>query len=211
MLQKINYSKILDNTIEDIRRRGVRPRLMLHSCCAPCSSYVLEYLSAYFDITVFYYNPNIYPEEEFYKRLDQQRLFIERFPASGDVGFIGTQHRSEEFYAIAGGLETEPEGGRRCHACFRLRLKETALAAVKEGADYFTTTLSISPYKDSQVLNRIGGEIAAQTGVRYLYSDFKKKDGYKRSTELSREYGMYRQNYCGCVYSLKARTDQQGI
>lgn len=206
-MNKINYQNELDKTLSDIERAGTTPSLLLHSCCAPCSSYVLEYLSRYFKITVFYYNPNIYPEEEFYKRRSEQERFISQLPAKNPVSFIGTEHMSEEFYKAVKGLEHIREGGERCFACYRLRLEESAMAARNMGADYFTTTLSISPMKNAQKLNEIGGELGEKYGVKYLFSDFKKRNGYKRSTELSREYGIYRQNYCGCVFSLRERNE----
>lgn len=206
-MNKINYQNELDKTLSDIERAGTTPSLLLHSCCAPCSSYVLEYLSRYFKITVFYYNPNIYPEEEFYKRRSEQERFISQLPAKNPVSFIGTEHMSEEFYKAVKGLEHIREGGERCFACYRLRLEESAIAARDMGADYFTTTLSISPMKNAQKLNEIGGELGEKYGVKYLFSDFKKRNGYKRSTELSREYGIYRQNYCGCVFSLRERNE----
>ena len=206
-MNKINYQNELDKTLSDIERAGTTPSLLLHSCCAPCSSYVLEYLSRYFKITVFYYNPNIYPEEEFYKRRSEQERFISQLPTKNPISFIGTEHMSEEFYKAVKGLEHIREGGERCFACYRLRLEESAIAARDMGADYFTTTLSISPMKNSQKLNEIGGELGEKYGVKYLFSDFKKRNGYKRSTELSREYGIYRQNYCGCVFSLRERNE----
>lgn len=206
-MNKINYQNELDKTLSDIERAGTIPSLLLHSCCAPCSSYVLEYLSRYFKITVFYYNPNIYPEEEFYKRRSEQERFISQLPAKNPISFIGTEHMSEEFYKAVKGLEHIREGGERCFACYRLRLEESAIAARDMGADYFTTTLSISPMKNAQKLNEIGGELGEKYGVKYLFSDFKKRNGYKRSTELSREYGIYRQNYCGCVFSLRERNE----
>lgn len=206
-MNKINYQNELDKTLSDIERAGTTPSLLLHSCCAPCSSYVLEYLSRYFKITVFYYNPNIYPEEEFYKRRSEQERFISQLPAKNPISFIGTDHMSEEFYKAVKGLEHIREGGERCFACYRLRLEESAMAARDMGADYFTTTLSISPMKNAQKLNEIGGELGEKYGVKYLFSDFKKRNGYKRSTELSREYGIYRQNYCGCVFSLRERNE----
>lgn len=206
-MNKINYQNELDKTLSDIERAGTTPSLLLHSCCAPCSSYVLEYLSRYFKITVFYYNPNIYPEEEFYKRRSEQERFISQLPAKNPISFIGTEHMSEEFYKAVKGLEHIREGGERCFACYRLRLEESAIAARDMGADYFTTTLSISPMKNAQKLNEIGGELGEKYGVKYLFSDFKKRNGYKRSTELSREYGIYRQNYCGCVFSLRERNE----
>lgn len=206
-MNKINYQNELDKTLSDIERAGTTPSLLLHSCCAPCSSYVLEYLSRYFKITVFYYNPNIYPEEEFYKRRSEQERFISQLPTKNPISFIGTEHMSEEFYKAVKGLEHIREGGERCFACYRLRLEESAMAASDMGADYFTTTLSISPMKNAQKLNEIGGELEEKYGVKYLFSDFKKRNGYKRSTELSREYGIYRQNYCGCVFSLRERNE----
>ena len=206
-MNKINYQNELDKTLSDIERAGTTPSLLLHSCCAPCSSYVLEYLSRYFKITVFYYNPNIYPEEEFYKRRSEQERFISQLPAKNPISFIGTEHMSEEFYKAVKGLEHIREGGERCFACYRLRLEESAMAARDMGADYFTTTLSISPMKIARKLNEIGGELEEKYGVKYLFSDFKKRNGYKRSTELSREYGIYRQNYCGCVFSLRERNE----
>lgn len=206
-MNKINYQNELDKTLSDIERAGTTPSLLLHSCCAPCSSYVLEYLSRYFKITVFYYNPNIYPEEEFYKRRSEQERFISQLPTKNPISFIGTDHMSEEFYKAVKGLEHIREGGERCFACYRLRLEESAMAARDMGADYFTTTLSISPMKNAQKLNEIGGELGEKYGVKYLFSDFKKRNGYKRSTELSREYGIYRQNYCGCVFSLRERNE----
>lgn len=206
-MNKINYQNELDKTLSDIERAETTPSLLLHSCCAPCSSYVLEYLSRYFKITVFYYNPNIYPEEEFYKRRSEQERFISQCPAKNPISFIGTEHMSEEFYKAVKGLEHIREGGERCFACYRLRLEESAIAARDMGADYFTTTLSISPMKNAQKLNEIGGELGEKYGVKYLFSDFKKRNGYKRSTELSREYGIYRQNYCGCVFSLRERNE----
>lgn len=207
-MNKINYQNELDRTLCDIERAGTTPTLLLHSCCAPCSSYVLEYLSRYFKITVFYYNPNIYPEEEFYKRRSEQERFISELPAKNPISFMGTEHMSEDFYRAVKGLEHIREGGERCFACYRLRLEESAAAARDMGADYFTTTLSISPMKNAQKLNEIGGELGEKYGVKYLFSDFKKRNGYKRSTELSKEYGIYRQNYCGCVFSLRERTER---
>lgn len=206
-MNKINYQNELDKTLSDIERAGTTPSLLLHSCCAPCSSYVLEYLSRYFKITVFYYNPNIYPEEEFYKRRSEQERFISQLPTKNPISFIGTEHMSEEFYKAVKGLEHIREGGERCFACYKLRLEESAMAARDMGADYFTTTLSISPMKNARKLNEIGGELEEKYGVKYLFSDFKKRNGYKRSTELSREYGIYRQNYCGCVFSLRERNE----
>ncbi|MBQ9768468.1 MAG: epoxyqueuosine reductase QueH [Lachnospiraceae bacterium] len=199
--QKVNYQKILDDTIATKQKEGVVPKLLLHSCCAPCSSYVLEYLSQYFEITVLYYNPNISPASEYAARVAEQERLIKEFPAKYPISFLAGAYHPEEFYAAVKGLEDCPEGGKRCTICFELRLREAAEAAVSGGFDYFTTTLSISPLKDAERLNSIGKALAEEYGVAYLYSDFKKKNGYKRSTELSAQYGLYRQNYCGCVFS----------
>ena len=208
-MNKINYQKELDKVIEVLQRQGRVPRLLLHSCCAPCSSYVLEYLSLYFEITVFYYNPNIYPPEEFGKRVEEQKRLIAQLPAEHPISFLDGPYEPERFYEMAKGLEQVPEGGARCFKCYRLRLTETAEMARAGKYDYFTTTLSISPLKNAEKLNEIGGQLAKDYGVDYLYSDFKKRNGYKRSTELSREYGLYRQDYCGCVFSMRERRAQQ--
>lgn len=199
-----NYQRVLEETIR--RHEGERPRLLLHACCAPCSSYVLEYLSQYFRITVFDYNPNISPESEFRMRTEEiERLVREMpFPAERPEVLVG-RYDPERFYRAVAGHEEDGEGGERCEICFRLRLTEAAEAARDGGFDYFTTTLSISPLKNAALLNRIGAELSEAYGVPYLYSDFKKKNGYKRSIELSRDYGLYRQDYCGCVYSKSAR------
>ena len=194
--------------IQKLTEDGRTPRLLLHSCCAPCSSYVLEYLSEYFSITVFYYNPNIYPPEEFGKRVEEQERLIRELPAKHPVSFLEGPYEPERFYEMAKGLEQIPEGGERCFRCYRLRLLETAQMARAGGFDYFTTTLSISPLKNAQKLNEIGARLAEEYGVPYLFSDFKKRNGYKRSTELSAEYGLYRQDYCGCVYSLRERREK---
>ena len=204
-MNKINYQKILDKILENIKKDNVRPKLSVHSCCAPCSSYVLEYLNDYFDITVLYYNPNISPKEEYEKRKAEQIRFIhERFSddnTNNKVSFMDCDYESEKYAEIAKSLEKEPEGGMRCVECFRLRLDKTAEIAKLYGFDYFVTTLSISPLKNAQLINRIGSEISEKYGVSYLPSDFKKREGYKRSIELSKKYGLYRQNFCGCVYS----------
>jgi predicted adenine nucleotide alpha hydrolase (AANH) superfamily ATPase len=191
----------MDSLLEEIHSSGIRPKLLLHSCCAPCSSYVLEYLSPYFEIVDFYYNPNISPEEEYYHRVDEmQRLIKEMLPDS-DIRFVEGMYDHDRYLETVKGLEGEPEGGARCEKCFRLRLQEAALAAKEFHCDYFATTLTISPLKNPDLINSIGFEIARETGVRYLASDFKKKEGYKRSIELSQQYRLYRQNYCGCIYS----------
>ena len=202
--QKINYFLECEKEIK--RNAGRLPRLLLHSCCAPCSSSVLEYLSPHFDITLFYYNPNITPEEEYRKRVAELHRLVKEADYPNPVSIIEGRYDSSEFFDMARGLEDLPEGGERCAKCYRLRLEETAKQAAAGGYEYFTTTLSVSPYKNAQKLNAIGSELSEKYGVKYLLSDFKKKDGYRRSIELSAQYGLYRQNYCGCVYSARMRS-----
>ncbi len=202
---KTNYQKELENIIAEHQSKGEIPTLFLHSCCAPCSSYVLEYLSQYFKITVFYYNPNIYPDDEYYTRVEEQKKFIERFPAKNKIDFVEGNFDKDRFYAMAKGLENAPEGGERCFLCYELRLREAAEYAKARNMDYLTTTLSISPLKNAEKLNEIGLNLANEYGIKYLVSDFKKKNGYKRSTELSKQYGIYRQDYCGCIFSKQER------
>lgn len=201
---KRNYQREMELLLPSANDSAVKPpTLLLHSCCAPCSSYVLEYLSNYFAITVFYYNPNIYPETEYALRVEEQKKLIEQLPAKYPISFIEGHFDPKEFYQAVKELEHIPEGGERCHACFSLRLRETAMLAARQQFDYFTTTLTISPLKNAPKLNEIGEALAAEYGIRWLPSDFKKKNGYKRSTELSAEYGLYRQDYCGCVFSKR--------
>lgn len=200
-----NFQKELEREIERLKWTERVPTLLLHSCCAPCSSYVLEYLSAYFNIIIFYYNPNIFPEEEFYKRVEEQKYLLSRLPTVHPVDFIEGKFEKERFYQAVKGFEKIPEGGERCFRCFTLRLKETAGLAAEKHYDYFTTTLSISPMKNAGKLNEIGEALANEYGVPYLVSDFKKRNGYQRSTELSKEYGLYRQDYCGCIFSRRER------
>lgn len=208
-LPKVNYQLLLEREIEKNQAAGKRPRLLLHACCAPCSSYVLEYLSRYFAITLFYYNPNISPETEYRYRVEEVRRLLREMPEAQSVAFSEGQYDTERFFALAKGHETEEEGGERCFACYRLRLGETAAYAKENGFEYFTTTLSISPYKNAEKLNTIGGELAQEYGVPYLFSDFKKRDGYRRSIALSAQYSLYRQNYCGCVFSRQAAERKQ--
>ncbi len=193
----------MDDLIEDISEKHETPALFLHSCCAPCSSYVFEYLSEYFDITDFYYNPNISPEAEYRKRVDEIKRLIAAQPHKHEVKFVEGRYDPERFFEIAKGLEKCPEGGERCKKCFELRLRETAKEAKKLGIELVTTTLTISPLKNAPLINEIGERVCAEEGVRWLPSDFKKKNGYKRSTELSKEYDLYRQDYCGCVFSKR--------
>lgn len=200
----MNYQKELDKLTDRFEREGTSPTLLLHSCCAPCSSYVLEYLSNYFKITVFYYNPNIYPESEYTKRILEQQMLISAMTFKYPVSFVAGSYDRKAFYEIAKGLEHVKEGGERCFKCYELRMREAAQIAKEGGFDYFTTTLSISPLKNADKLNEIGKKLEAEYGVSYLLSDFKKKNGYKRSIELSKEYGLYRQNYCGCEFSVRS-------
>ena len=196
-----NFDKILGELIISHRDKGEVPRVMLHSCCAPCSSYVIEYLSNYFYLTIFYYNPNISPREEYEKRKAEQIRLINSMDTKYKVNIIDCDYDNDIYEKNIKGLELEPERGRRCDVCFRLRLEKTALKALEMEYDYFGTTLSVSPYKNALVLNEIGLEIEEKLGIKFLVSDFKKRNGYKRSIELSREYDLYRQNYCGCKYS----------
>lgn len=205
IMNKINYQKEMEKIICENQERKWIPNLLLHSCCAPCSSYVLEYLSNYFNITVFYYNPNIYPDEEYFKRVKEQKNFIQTFPFQHKVEMIEGVFEKEKFYAMAKGKEHLKEGAERCFLCYELRLEETAKIAKEKKFDYFTTTLSISPMKNSAKLNEIGLALSQKYQVPYLISDFKKKSGYKRSVEISKEYDMYRQDYCGCVFSMQER------
>lgn len=200
-MNRVNYQKKLDQLIGEISRREVVPTLFLHCCCAPCSSYVLEYLSKYFSITVFFYNPNITSREEYDKRVAEIKRLLTCLPCLHPVKFQEGAYEPERFFAAVKGMEHIPEGGERCFACYRLRMEEAARLAAEGKYDYFTTTLSISPLKNAEKINEIGEELAGIYPVSHLPSDFKKKNGYKRSVELSREYGLYRQNYCGCVFS----------
>ena len=202
---------MLDATLADIAGRKDRPRLLLHSCCAPCSSYCLEYLSEYFEIEDFYYNPNISPGEEYRYRVSELDRLIGEMDLKNPVTLIEGRYDPQDFFEAVKGYEDEPERGARCEICFKLRLEEAARMAADRGADYFTTTLSISPLKDAELLNRIGGEMAEKYGVPYLYSDFKKKGGYLRSIELSKEYNLYRQNYCGCIFSKREAERREEI
>lgn len=202
-----NYQKELDKLLAEFTESGSVPTLLLHSCCAPCSSYCLEYLANYFKIILYYYNPNISPKEEYEKRVEEQKRLIrelgeEKFDRYS-ISFQEGAYEPEKYYETVKGLEKEPEGGRRCEACFRLRLTAAAKTAKELHADYFTTTLTISPLKSAPLLNALGEEIGLQAGVPFLPSDFKKKNGYKRSIELSARYGLYRQDFCGCVFSKR--------
>ena len=234
MEKKINYQKILDELLAGLEseqkqtefsQHAPKPSLLLHACCGPCSSYVLEYLSKYFQITVLYYNPNIYPQEEYERRLAELKKLYEVFPPALNTGVkvVECEYDPEQFYEAVGvraepELAQEPEKGERCRRCYKLRLERAAAYAVQNHFDYFCTSLSISPFKDAVKINELGVEIerslladsdagkssaSTSTSSKWLFSDFKKKGGFKRSLELSKEYGMYRQDYCGCVYSMK--------
>ncbi len=197
-MEKRNYHRELLQLLQGLSEK---PRLLLHACCAPCSSHVLEFLSPYFSIDLLYYNPNISPREEYEKRREELRRLIGEMPLKGEVTLLSCDYDDSAFSHMARGLEKEPEGGARCLKCYRLRLEEAAKEAKRLSCDYFTTTLSISPLKNARALNEIGEEVGRKWGVAHLPADFKKQDGYKRSIELSREYGLYRQDYCGCIYS----------
>lgn len=200
---KINYQKELEKTLKELEKSGKVPSLLLHGCCAPCSSYVLEYLSSYFSITMLFYNPNIGEAAEYEKRKQELLRMIDAMPFQYPVSYMDCDYDPREFYDYVPNRATDREGGGSCFQCYRLRLAKTAQEARRGGFDYFTTTLSISPLKNAQKLNEIGRELSEMYQVPWLYSDFKKKNGYKRSIELSAEYGLYRQNYCGCVFSRK--------
>lgn len=203
MDKKINYQIRLDKITLQNEREDITPSLLLHSCCAPCSSYTIEYLSSYFNITVLYYNPNISEKAEYEKRKAEQIRLINSLETKNKVNFLDCGYDSNEFFDIAKGYENCREGGERCFRCYRLRLEKTAQLAAEKGFDYFCTTLSISPLKNAQKINEIGYEIENAYGVKWLPSDFKKREGYKRSIELSRQFNLYRQNYCGCIFSKR--------
>lgn len=197
-----NYSKIMEKHLESLKITNSKPSLLLHSCCGPCSSIALERLINYFNITLLFYNPNIQPQEEFLKRQIEQQKFIKK--AGYNINIITPKYNEQEFLEYVKGLESLPEGGFRCQKCFELRLKKTAKIARKLNSEYFTTTLTTSPHKDAQLINQVGLNTAKDYNVEFLCADFKKKDGYKRSIELSKKYELYRQNYCGCLFSLKS-------
>lgn len=202
-MNKINYQKELEKIIAQNTEKNNIPTLLLHSCCAPCSSYVLEYLSRYFKITVIYYNPNISPREEYEKRKSEQIRLIESMPFVNPVEIADCDYDSKPFFDAAKGLENCPEGGERCFACYGIRLRRAAKEAADGKFDYFTTTLSISPLKNAQKINEIGFAAGKEFNTAYLPADFKKKNGFKRSVELSGIYNLYRQNYCGCIFSKR--------
>lgn len=202
---KINYQLELEKIINLNKKAGNRPSLLLHACCAPCSSYTLEYLTDSFDIFLLFYNPNISPEDEYFKRKDELIRLVNEMPLEVKPEILDCDYNSDEFFSVVKGLENEPEGGSRCSLCYNLRLEKAAMEAKKLGLDYFASTLSISPMKNAEKLNRIGQELGAKYAVAHLPNDFKKKNGYKRSIELSKDYNLYRQDYCGCIFSKLQR------
>lgn len=204
----MNYQLELEKTLELVSRLDKRPTLLLHACCGPCSSYVLEYLNKFFDITILYYNPNIYPAEEYYRRKDELKKFLIEFKLENDIKLVEDDYNPTEYYEAIKGKEDLGEKSRRCYNCYAFRLERAAKYAKAHNYEYFTTTLSISPYKISEWINEIGAFLEQQYKVNYLYADFKKKNGYKRSLELSNEYGLYRQDYCGCKFSKETRERQ---
>lgn len=195
---KVNYSKLCSDILDNLDKRE---KLLLHSCCGPCSSYVISYLTKYFDITVLYYNPNIYPQEEYLKRKEEQIRLINELDTDGLVDIMDCDYDNDIYEEKIHGLENEPERGSRCKVCYKMRMEKTALLASSNNYDYFSTTLSVSPYKNADWINEIGEEMESAYNVKWLYSDFKKKDGYKQSILLSQKYNLYRQDYCGCKYS----------
>lgn len=199
---KTNYSKVTEQIFDEIKDKQPKPKLLLQSCCGPCSSYVLTYLTKYFDIYVYYYNPNIYPEQEYFKRLDTQKQLLDELPHDNVVSLVDCNYDHDEFLSVAKGFENEKEGGARCAKCFMLRLEKTAQKAKQLGCDYFGTTLTVSPHKNAEVINNIGLQLQQKYGVKFLVSDFKKKEGYKQSIQLSKQYGLYRQEYCGCEFAM---------
>ncbi len=200
-MNKVNYGRMLDEKMAELEKSGEKPSLLLHACCAPCSSHTLLFLHEHFDITLYFCNPNISPESEFDFRLDELKRLVKELGL--DINIIEEPYDSAPFFALAKGLEDLPERGERCQKCIEFRLRMAAAKAKELGSDYFTTTLTISPHKDCTFINECGGRISEETGVPYLYSDFKKHDGYKHSIQLSKEYNLYRQNYCGCVFSMR--------
>lgn len=207
-MNNINYNFEMEKVISNNQKEGRIPTLLLHACCAPCSSAVLERLSSYFKITIFYYNPNITEEDEYKKRVVELERLISKLNTVNPISFLEGDYNSKVFFDTVRGFEHLGEGSERCFRCYRLRLEETAKKASELGFDYFTTTLSISPYKNSKVLNDIGYELENKYNINYLCADFKKKNGYKRSIELSDIYGLYRQDYCGCIYSKQERNNK---
>lgn len=203
MENKRNFQRELDSVLKNISSAESKPVLLLHSCCGPCSSYVLEYLTQYFNIKLYFYNPNIHPEDEYKKRLDAQYKVIKSMQLENTVEIIEGAYNTEMFFSKVHGLESEPEGGERCRQCIKMRMEAAASEAKKLNADYFATTLTVSPHKNAIYINQMGEELEQSQQITYLLSDFKKKNGYKRSIELCRIHNIYRQDYCGCVFSFR--------
>ncbi|NOR45323.1 MAG: recombinase [Candidatus Delongbacteria bacterium] len=201
-MMKINYQNMMEEELKKIKDLPKKPSLLLHACCAPCSSYIIELLRDYFNITLYFYNPNIYPKEEHDRRLNELKLFVERFDSNNNINLIAEKYTPMEFASCVSGLEDEREGGARCFKCYDLRLSRTAVRASEDKFDYFCTTLSISPHKNAEKINKIGKELADIYDVKFLFSNFKKKNGFKRSLEISKDFDLYRQEYCGCEYSM---------
>lgn len=205
----MNYQKKMEDIIEENKKNNLVPTILLHSCCAPCSSHVIDVLSKNFNITILYYNPNIEPYEEYLKRKEEEIRFIKEYNNTNRLDIIDCDYDNEKYHELVKGLEDCKEGGNRCFKCYRMRLEYTAIKAKALNYDYFGTTLTVSPYKNSQKLNEIGEELEKKYNIKYLYSDFKKNNGYKHSIEMSKEYNLYRQNYCGCIYSQRKNEKEE--
>lgn len=205
----MNYQKKMEDIIEENKKNNLVPTILLHSCCAPCSSHVIDVLSKHFNITILYYNPNIEPYEEYLKRKEEEIRFIKEYNNTNRLDIIDCDYDNEKYHELVKGLEDCKEGGNRCFKCYRMRLEYTAIKAKELNYDYFGTTLTVSPYKNSQKLNEIGEELEKKYNIKYLYSDFKKNNGYKHSIEMSKEYNLYRQNYCGCIYSQRKNEKEE--
>lgn len=205
----MNYHKKMEDIIEENQKNNLVPTILLHSCCAPCSSHVIDVLSKHFNITILYYNSNIEPYEEYLKRKEEEIRFIKEYNNTNRLDIIDCDYDNEKYHELVKGLEDCKEGGNRCFKCYRMRLEYTAIKAKELNYDYFGTTLTVSPYKNSQKLNEIGEELEKKYNIKYLYSDFKKNNGYKHSIEMSKEYNLYRQNYCGCIYSQRKNEKEE--
>ena len=205
----MNYHKKMEDIIKENQKNNLVPTILLHSCCAPCSSHVIDVLSKDFNITILYYNPNIEPYEEYLKRKEEEIRYIQEYNNTNRLDIIDCDYDNEKYHELVKGLEDCKEGGNRCFKCYRMRLEYTAIKAKELNYDYFGTTLTVSPYKNSQKLNEIGEELEKKYNIKYLYSDFKKNNGYKHSIEMSKEYNLYRQNYCGCIYSQRKNEKEE--